>query len=155
MTVENGLSLPFNDPVEAAWLAAVLDDREKTIYDIITQLEPELFEQEYIIAEACQAELRSGDRKGQPCEKPGKVVRGGLSYCGTHDPDPKAALDGKIISPDMAMRIEGMRGAAAPHSASESRSSMLRPSERISLTSTLKLSGMPASKLSSPLTIDS
>jgi len=34
-------------------------------------------------------------------------------------------------------------------------SSTLRPSERISLTSTLKLSGMPASKVSSPLTIAS
>ena len=34
-------------------------------------------------------------------------------------------------------------------------SSTLRPSERISLTSTLKLSGMPASNVSSPLTIAS
>ncbi len=34
-------------------------------------------------------------------------------------------------------------------------SSTFRPSERISLTSTLKLSGMPASKLSSPRTIAS
>jgi hypothetical protein len=34
-------------------------------------------------------------------------------------------------------------------------SSTLRPSDRISFTSTLKLSGMPASKLSSPRTIDS
>ena len=34
-------------------------------------------------------------------------------------------------------------------------SSTLRPSERISLTSTLKLSGMPASKVSSPRTIAS
>ena len=34
-------------------------------------------------------------------------------------------------------------------------SSTLSPSDRISLTSTLKLSGMPASKVSSPLTIAS
>ena len=34
-------------------------------------------------------------------------------------------------------------------------SSTLRPRERISLTSTLKLSGMPASKVSSPRTMDS
>src|SRR5580698_5509936 len=34
-------------------------------------------------------------------------------------------------------------------------SSTLRPSERISLTSTLKLSGIPASNASSPRTIDS
>src|SRR5690606_3552748 len=34
-------------------------------------------------------------------------------------------------------------------------SSTLRPSERISFTSTLKLSGMPASNVSSPLTIAS
>ncbi len=46
-------------------------------------------------------------------------------------------------------------GAGRPHSASESKSSMLRPSERISLTRTLNDSGTPASKLSSPLTIDS
>src|SRR5262249_8664256 len=34
-------------------------------------------------------------------------------------------------------------------------SSTFRPKERISLTSTLKLSGMPASKVSSPRTMDS
>ena len=39
--------------------------------------------------------------------------------------------------------------------ASLSTSSTLRPSARISLTSTLKLSGMPASKVSSPRTIAS
>ncbi len=54
------------------------------------------------------------------------------------------------------IHVTGEVGAPSrPHSASESRSSMLRPSERISLTRTLNDSGTPASKLSSPLTIDS
>src|SRR5690606_23649741 len=49
--------------------------------------------------------------------------------------------------------------AASGHSSSSpslsEESSTLRPSERISFTSTLKLSGIPASKVSSPLTIAS
>ena len=53
----------------------------------------------------------------------------------------------------------GRSGAGAGSSlgaaASELISSTLRPSARISLTSTLKLSGMPASKVSSPRTMAS
>ena len=45
--------------------------------------------------------------------------------------------------------------ARRPRRSSIEFSSTLRPSERISLTSTLKLSGMPASNVSSPLTIAS
>ena len=50
----------------------------------------------------------------------------------------------------------GSLGASSTgRGASELTSSTLRPSARISLTSTLKLSGIPASKASSPLTIAS
>ncbi len=45
--------------------------------------------------------------------------------------------------------------SSSPSSSASDFSSTLRPRLRISLTSTLKLSGMPASKVSSPLTIAS
>ena len=51
------------------------------------------------------------------------------------------------------VRSEGGGERFRAHSSSESRSSMLRPRPRTSLTSTLNDSGTPASKLSSPLTM--
>ena len=48
-----------------------------------------------------------------------------------------------------------VHGLSAPQYSLESRSSTLRPRDLISLTNTLKLSGIPASKLSSPRTMDS
>ena len=71
-----------------------------------------------------------------------------------------------VPSADASSRIQKVMGerltAPPPHawrvaSAADQlfSSSTFRPRERISLTSTLKLSGMPASKVSSPRTIDS
>ena len=65
---------------------------------------------------------------------------------------------GQFLVHRISLRISGKgRGEArTPHSSSSaSRSSILRPRPRTSLTRTLNDSGTPASKLSSPLTIDS
>ena len=73
-----------------------------------------------------------------------------------------------LVHFDTSMGVEGKRGGTAgtspaqcaaysaaipPSSSSASRSSMFRPRPRTSFTRTLKLSGTPASKLSSPFTM--
>lgn len=51
-------------------------------------LEPALFETRYVIAEPCEATLKSGQRKGELCRKPGVFrLRDGFSWtwaCGQH-----------------------------------------------------------------------
>src|SRR5438045_4379172 len=84
--------------------------------------------------------LRLGDRIGE-----------GGQFVHSLAPDPSREGEGLVGSCDYsAARAVGSSGSSATLS-----SSTLRPSERISLTSTLKLSGMPASNVSSPLTIAS
>lgn len=80
-------------------------------------LEPDLFATQYVGLEPCQAELKSGKRKGEPCGNAGKVYRDGASYCGTHDPEPDAPDEGGIIAmPSQTMdSIEGMKNAVLSH----------------------------------------
>ena len=50
-----------------------------------TQLfEPEKIASRYVVAEDCACPLGSGPNKGQPCGSPGKVLSGGVWYCGRH-----------------------------------------------------------------------
>ncbi|NBQ49287.1 MAG: hypothetical protein EBY40_01175 [Marivivens sp.] len=59
-------------------------------------LEPHEFDARYVVLGPCQAEMKSGARKGQACGSPGTVSSGGISYCGRHgsaaDSDGRMAL---------------------------------------------------------------
>ena len=49
-------------------------------------LEPATFDQHFVVADGCGAEIKTGERKGQHCGNSARVCRGGAWYCGTHDP---------------------------------------------------------------------
>lgn len=49
--------------------------------------EPATFDQ-YVVLGPCEAELKSGERKGEKCGKQGSVFRDGHSFCGTQGHDP-------------------------------------------------------------------
>lgn len=80
-------------------------------------LEADLFAARCIALDPCEAELKSGKRKGEPCGNAGKAYRDGVSYCGTHDPTPDAPdPEGRVIlSADKMQQVEGMRDAVLAH----------------------------------------
>lgn len=48
-------------------------------------LEPHLFAERYTVAEQCGETVKSGPNIGQRCSSEGKIYRGGVWRCGTHD----------------------------------------------------------------------
>ena len=91
----------------------------------------------------------AGSRRRSPAWRSGSRSWSVRSFLA---PDPSRDREGlgDVLSYSAARAV----GSSSSGSTTLS-SSTLRPSERISLTSTLKLSGMPASNVSSPLTIAS
>ena len=49
-------------------------------------LEPSTFEDHFVVADGCGAEIKTGTRAGQLCGNAARVCRAGTWYCGTHDP---------------------------------------------------------------------
>lgn len=82
-------------------------------------LEPDLFKKKYVQAGTCTAELRSGDRKGQPCGAPGKFHGPAEGWrCGKHKPQtwsPGLALDAEEWACCMGIRDNVHSKAAQFH----------------------------------------
>lgn len=72
------------------------------------------FDEQYLVAGQCEAELGTGKRKGQRCLNAGKVFRHGAWYCGQHDTDavfPDEAEHLSVISREDYDAIQGMARA--------------------------------------------
>lgn len=76
-------------------------------------LEPELFEESYIILGQCEGITGKNVR----CSYQGSIYRDGLSFCKTHDPQKNQPMAPgiRVISADAKAEIEGMRGAVLGH----------------------------------------
>ena len=62
-------------------------------------LEPQLAEQFHLVAGPCQAELKSGKRKGEPCGATSQHVVDGRMLCGKHADESDASLGDRVIVP--------------------------------------------------------
>ncbi len=79
-------------------------------------LEAHLFARQYLVLGPCEAELKSGARKGEECGSSGKVLRDGRSFCGKHDPADGEPMEVETITEEQHARIVGMRDAILAHS---------------------------------------
>lgn len=80
-------------------------------------LEPDLFEDRYVIAERCEETLKSGARKGDQCSRGGAVLRYGHWYCTQHDPSPgKPPVEtGEVMTQNDRDLVLRMRDAVFAH----------------------------------------
>lgn len=78
-------------------------------------LQPDVFRARYTLAGACGTELKSGDRKGQPCGATGSVCVGGAWYCGTHRPKGEQPDDVTALSLSDWHACEGVRDSLLAH----------------------------------------
>lgn len=77
-------------------------------------LQPDEFARRYIVSGPCEALLKSGDRKGEPCGNNGGSRHAGAWFCGKHAPDtaPDAAI---ALSPKQWDTCIGVRSSMYAH----------------------------------------
>jgi hypothetical protein len=82
-------------------------------------LEPALYESEYVIAEPCRVPLKTGDRKGEKCGKPGLFQLRDMGWaCGTHVKGFGSSIETggpEAISPELDAQVRGMAAAIKEH----------------------------------------
>lgn len=82
-------------------------------------LEPELFASRYVVAEPCDAILKSGKRAGETCGNPGLfLLRDGMGWaCGQHLRGFGSSIDDttEVLAAETHERVIGMRDAILAH----------------------------------------
>lgn len=78
-------------------------------------LEPEHYRSMFVVEPACQAVLKTGEKKGQPCSSPATHTCGGFGYCGRHCPADATRIE-NALSRDEFARVERVAEMVSAHS---------------------------------------
>jgi exodeoxyribonuclease VIII len=79
-------------------------------------LTPERFATDYVTAGPCASVLKSGDRKGEECGRPGLHLAAGTWFCGSHGGGPGfAPIRATVLTTEQAQIVERCHEAVTHH----------------------------------------